>query len=100
MTILIIVIATQCRLGPRTPRTLPLTPASSRTHGQGKVVVRLKGGDPAVFSRVHSEMEALAAAGIPYELVPGVSSALAAPLCAGECYNAPSTLTLLCPFNR
>ncbi|KAG2422679.1 hypothetical protein HXX76_015843 [Chlamydomonas incerta] len=50
---------------------------------QGKQVVRLKGGCPAVFSRVASEMSALAAASIPYELVPGVSSALAAPLFAG-----------------
>ena len=37
-----------------------------------------------MFSRVGSEMQALQAAGIPYELVPGVSSALAAPLLAGE----------------
>ncbi len=52
--------------------------------GQGKQVVRLKGGCPSVFSRVGSEMQALQAAGIPYELVPGVSSALAAPLLAGQ----------------
>eukprot|EP00891_Asterochloris_glomerata_P007399 jgi/Astpho2/7399/Aster-01986 len=50
---------------------------------EGKQVVRLKGGCPSVFSRVGSEMQALQAAGIPYELVPGVSSALAAPLLAG-----------------
>lgn len=50
---------------------------------QGKVVVRLKGGDPAVFSRVHSEMAALDAAGVRWEVVPGVSSALSAPLFAG-----------------
>ena len=52
--------------------------------GQGKQVVRLKGGCPSVFSRVGSEMQALQAAGVPYELVPGVSSALAAPLLAGQ----------------
>ncbi|KAK9845261.1 hypothetical protein WJX81_001568 [Elliptochloris bilobata] len=50
---------------------------------QGRRVVRLKGGCPSVFSRVGSELRALAAAGVPVELVPGVSSALAAPLLAG-----------------
>lgn len=48
-----------------------------------KSVVRLKGGDPAVFSRASSEAAALANARIPFEFVPGVSSALAAPLLAG-----------------
>ena len=50
---------------------------------QGKQVVRLKGGCPSVFSRCSSELHALAAAGCAAELVPGVSSALAAPLFAG-----------------
>ena len=50
---------------------------------QGKNVVRLKGGCPSVFSRCGSELRALAAAGCAAELVPGVSSALAAPLFAG-----------------
>ena len=49
----------------------------------GRRVVRLKGGCPSVFSRVSSEARALAAAGITYTLLPGVSSALAAPLLAG-----------------
>lgn len=49
----------------------------------GRSVARLKGGCPSVFSRVHSELAALAAAGIEFELVPGVSTALAAPLMAG-----------------
>jgi hypothetical protein len=51
---------------------------------QGRRVVRLKGGCPAVFSRVSSEAAALSASGCSWELVPGVSSALAAPLLAGE----------------
>ncbi|KAI8477453.1 MAG: tetrapyrrole methylase [Monoraphidium minutum] len=50
---------------------------------QGLRVVRLKGGCPSVFSRAGSELRALAAAGCDHEIVPGVSSALAAPLLAG-----------------
>lgn len=51
---------------------------------QGKQVVRLKGGCPSVFSRVASELRALEEANLEWELVPGVSSVLAAPLLAGE----------------
>ena len=51
---------------------------------QGKKVVRLKGGCPSTFSRVSGEVAALAAASVPFQLVPGVSSALAAPLLAGR----------------
>lgn len=49
----------------------------------GRRVVRLKGGDPTVFGRAGEEAEALAAAGIPFEIVPGVSSFVAAPTYAG-----------------
>ncbi len=50
---------------------------------RGKVVVRLKGGDPGVFGRVGEEAQACQEAGIPFDMVPGVTSGTAAPMYAG-----------------
>ena len=54
---------------------------------QGQVVVRLKGGDPFIFGRSRGEIEALQESGCDFEVIPGISSALAAPLLA----NIPLT---------
>ncbi|NJK28292.1 MAG: uroporphyrinogen-III C-methyltransferase, partial [Coleofasciculaceae cyanobacterium SM2_3_26] len=61
--------------------TTELLIEKARTHA---IVVRLKGGDPFVFGRGGEEMEDLVAAGIPVEVVPGVTSGIAAPAYAGH----------------
>lgn len=66
--------------------TLPqeaITALLVRETAAGRCVVRLKGGDPFLFGRGGEEAEALAEAGLPFEIIPGVSSALAVPAYAG-----------------
>jgi len=66
---------------------------------EGKTVVRLKSGDPNLFGRGAEESEALTAAGIPFEVVPGVTAALAAagstgiPITHRQCASAVALIT-------
>jgi uroporphyrinogen III methyltransferase/synthase len=64
-------------------RYAPVHEAMIRAARAGKCVVRLKGGDPTVFGRGGEEAEALRRAGVPFEIVPGVSAALGAAAFAG-----------------
>ncbi len=65
----------------------------------GKQVVRLKGGDPIVFARIAEEIAALEAAGLPYEIVPGITAALSVgsyagiPLTQGDAASAVALVT-------
>lgn len=69
----------------------------------GKAVVRLKGGDPFVFGRGGEEAEVLRAAGIPFVVIPGITSGIAAPAYAGipvTHRNFTSTITLITGHER
>ncbi|WP_127128786.1 uroporphyrinogen-III C-methyltransferase [Pseudoflavitalea rhizosphaerae] len=78
----IIPVGKQCRRGASTPQEtineLMLEHALS-----GKLVVRLKGGDVSIFSNVLDELQVLKDAGIPYEIIPGVTAALGAAAYSG-----------------
>jgi len=70
---------------------------------QGRLVVRLKGGDPFIFGRGGEEALALAQAGIPFEVVSGVSSAIAVPAYAGipvTHRNRASSVTIVTGHGR
>lgn len=71
-------------LGPcHSDRHVPIHDAMINAANQGRRVVRLKGGDPCIFGRAGEEAQALHAAGIPFEIVPGVTAALGASAFAG-----------------
>lgn len=71
------------RGGQKSPSQRWITEQLIELARQGKLVVRLKGGDPLLFARGAEEAEDLARAGVPFEIVPGVSSPVAASAYAG-----------------
>ena len=71
------------RGGQPSPPQSEITQLLVKLSRSGRSVVRLKSGDPFIFGRTAAEVQALNEAGCPVEVVPGVSSALAAPLLAG-----------------
>jgi uroporphyrinogen III methyltransferase/synthase len=71
------------KAGAHTLSQREITELLVRLGKEGRRVVRLKGGDVFVFARGGEEAQALHAAGVPFEIVPGITSALAAPAYAG-----------------
>jgi uroporphyrin-III C-methyltransferase/precorrin-2 dehydrogenase/sirohydrochlorin ferrochelatase len=71
------------RAGPKEIDEAEVLTALIDAASAGRRTVRLKAGDPFVLGRGHDEVAALAASGVPCEVVPGVTSATAAPLLAG-----------------
>lgn len=78
----IIYVGKQCRRGFSTPQK-SINELLVQFALEGKLVVRLKGGDVSVFSNVLDELEAVVTNNIPYEIVPGVSAAMGAAAYAG-----------------
>jgi uroporphyrin-III C-methyltransferase/precorrin-2 dehydrogenase/sirohydrochlorin ferrochelatase/uroporphyrin-III C-methyltransferase len=75
-------VGKQCRRSKSTPQ-FTINQLMVQHAQAGRYVVRLKGGDISVFSNIHDELEALVEAGIPYELVPGITAALGTAAAAG-----------------
>lgn len=91
------------RYGRRATPQDEITELLLRFAGEGKRVVRLKGGDPLMFARGSEEALALSAAGIPFEIVPGVTSAVAASAFAGISLthrDASSSVTFITGSDR
>ncbi len=78
----VIYVGKQCRKGSSTPQE-SINEMMVKYARQGKLVVRLKGGDISVFSNILDELETLIRFHIPYELIPGVSAALGAAAYSG-----------------
>jgi uroporphyrin-III C-methyltransferase/precorrin-2 dehydrogenase/sirohydrochlorin ferrochelatase/uroporphyrin-III C-methyltransferase len=78
----IIYVGKQCRTGPSTPQAT-INELIVMHAAEGKLVVRLKGGDVSIFSNVLDELQTLRAHNIPYEIVPGVTAALGSSAYAG-----------------
>ena len=71
----IIYVGKQCRTGPSTPQAT-INELIVMHAAEGKLVVRLKGGDVSIFSNILDELETLRGHNIPYEIIPGVTAAL------------------------
>lgn len=78
----VIAVGKQCRRGASTPQAT-INELMVRYAEEGRLVVRLKGGDVSIFSNILDELQALADRGIPYEIVPGVTAALGAAAYSG-----------------
>lgn len=78
----IIYVGKQCRRGVSTPQQT-INELIVEFALQGKLVVRLKGGDVSIFSNILDELETVVTNNIPYEIVPGVTAALGAAAYAG-----------------
>ena len=78
----IVYVGKQCRKGNSTPQ-VTINELMVIYAREGKLVVRLKGGDVSIFSNVLDELETLVAHHIPYEIVPGITAALGAAAYAG-----------------
>ena len=78
----IIYVGKQCRTGPSTPQAT-INELIVMHAAEGKLVVRLKGGDVSIFSNILDELQTLAEHNIPYEIIPGVTAALGSSAYAG-----------------
>lgn len=78
----IVYVGKQCRRGVSTPQQ-SINELMVEYANQGKLVVRLKGGDVSIFSNILDELQTLSLHKIPYEIVPGVSAAMGAAAYAG-----------------
>jgi uroporphyrin-III C-methyltransferase len=79
---LVLHVGKECRKGASTPQST-INELLVEYASQGKLVVRLKGGDASVFSNILDELQILTAHGIDYEIIPGVTAALGAAAYAG-----------------
>jgi uroporphyrin-III C-methyltransferase len=66
------------RCGAKTMTQEQINARMIRSAREGRIVARLKGGDPGIFGRLAEEIDALDAAGVPYEVIPGVTAGMAA----------------------
>ena len=78
----LVYVGKQCRRGFSTPQQT-INAMMTEYALQGKLVVRLKGGDVSLFSNILDELQVLAENNIPFEIVPGITAATGAAACAG-----------------